>query len=297
MTQNGVTVTAQQSIVDNHYAYLAFKVEGYECPEGKQPMFSETDITVNGQDVTLGASFYDGVTADAKGKAVLTDGSPIPVDESGAILIDYTMDDGSMEYRINLYGDGESGSFMEKPIHVELKDLGFYTDKGEEEKTDVEGTWVFDWTLSGDESIYVSECNEMLGDTGAAVIRAEISPISINAVLEMPRREIKETGYHDVQEEIDGELVQRSEPFEAVFYEEPPRLAGVKLVDGTILTFMYMGPGRMGYVDDVSDTYEVSLGIDRILDVNQVESLLFVKSYPEGEAEYTEDNFYVVNIR
>lgn len=60
---------------------------------------------------------------------------------------------------------------------------------------------------------------------------------------------------------------------------------------------MYMGPGTMGYVDDVSDTYEVRFAIDRILDVNQVESLLFVKSYPEGEEEYTEDNFYVVDIR
>lgn len=296
MTQNEVTVTAQQSIVDNYYAYLSFKVEGYECPEGEQPMFSETVITVDGQTVTMGASFYDGLISDANGKAVLADGSPIPLDENGAFLLDYTMEDGSLEYRVNLSGGGESGYFMDKPIHVELKDLGYYADK-EESRIEVEGSWIFDWTLSGDESIYVAECNEKLGDTGATVTNAEISPISIKAVLEMPRQEIIEIGYREFQEEINGEWVNRSEPFEFVSYEEPPRLSGVKLVDGTILPNMYMGPGTMGYVDDVSDTYEVRFAIDRILDVDQVESLLFVKAYPEGEEEFTEDNFYVVNIR
>ena len=151
--------------------------------------------------------------------------------------------------------------------------------------------------IIGDESIYVAECNDKLGDTGATVTNAEISPISIKAILEMPRQEITEIGFHESQEEINGELVNKSEPFEFVTYEEPPRLSGVKLVDGTILPNMYMGPGTMGYVDDVSDTYEVRFAIDRILDVNQVESLLFVKSYPGGEEEYTEDNFYVVDIR
>lgn len=297
VTENGVTVTAQQSIVDNYYAYLSFKVEGYNCPEGEQPMFSETVITVDGQNVTMGASFYDGLISDENGKVVLADGSPVPLDENGAFLIDYTMEDGSLEYQVNLSGGGESGYFMDKPIHVELKDLGCYVDEAGAERVDVEGSWIFDWTLSGDESIYAAECNEKLGDTGAIVTKAEISPISIKAILEMPRREIKETGYHEIQEEIDGEIVQRSEPFEFVSYEEPPLLTGVKLVDGTILPFLYMGPGTMGYINDVSDTYEARFAIDRILDVNSVESLLFVKSYPEGEEEYTEDNFYVVNIR
>lgn len=297
MTQNGVTVTAQQSIVDDYYAYLSFKVEGYDCPEGEQPMFSETDITVDGQDVNWCASFYDGIIADENGKAVLADGSPIPLDENGAFLIDYTMEDGSLEYRVNLSGDGEKGYFLDKPIHVELKNLGYYAGKAEEGPIDVEGSWIFDWTLTGDESIYVAECHEKLGDTGATVIKAEISPISVKAVYEMPRQEIKETGYHEWEEEIDGEMVQKSEPFEFTSYKEPPYLAGVKLTDGAMLTNIYMGPGRMGYVDEVSDTYETGYAIDRILDVDQVESLLFVKSYPEGEEGYTEDNFYVVNIR
>lgn len=293
--QNGVTVTAQQSLVDNYYAYLSFKVEGYECPKGKQPMFSETVITVDGQNVAWGSSFYDGLISDESGKVVRADGSPIPLDENGALLIDYTMEDGSLEYRVNLSDGGESGYFMDKSIHVELKDLGYYTGKAEAGQVDVEGSWIFDWTLSGDENTYIAECNETLGDTGAVVTNAEISPVSIKAILKMPRQEIRETEFITIQEDADGEMVQ--EAFEFISYVEPPQLTGVKLVNGTILPFIYMGPGAMGYVDDVSDTFEARFMIDRILDVDSVKSLLFIKSHPEGEEAYTEDNFYVVDIR
>lgn len=296
VTENGVTVTAQQSIVDNYYAYLSFKVEGYDAPEGEQPMFSDTVVTVDGETLTWGAGFYDGLITGEDGKAVLADGSPIPEDENGNLLIDYTMDDGSLEYRINLSGGGEKGFFIGKPIHVELKDLGIYTDKGGDGQIDVEGTWSFDWTLQGDDSVYIAECNEVLGETGATVIGAEISPISIKAVLEMPRQEIKEIGYQESQVEVDGELQQVSEPFEYTSYVEPPMLKGVKLKDGTLLSNLYMGPGYMGYIDEESDQYEVRFAIDRILDVDQVQSLLFLKELPEGEGIVTEENLYVVDI-
>ena len=281
VTDAGVTVTAQQSIVDNYYAYLAFKVEGYGVEAGKQPAFDLVDITVDGESVTSSHGFYDGVIANEKGEAMLADGSEIPSDENGNLLLDYTMEDGSLEYRINLANQSEKGWFIGKDVHVEFADLGVYEGKGEDVVESIQGTWRFDWTFKGDNSSYIAEVNEALGDTGAIVKEAEISPISLRVVYEWPRQEITETGYHESQEEVDGEMVQSSEPFEYTYYAEPPQLTGVKLKDGTFLPYLYMGPGSEGYQDETADSYE-----------NR-----FVKKYPEGEEELTEENFYVVDIR
>ncbi|MDO4306711.1 MAG: hypothetical protein Q4C77_07740 [Eubacteriales bacterium] len=301
VTNAGVTVTAQQSIVDNYYAYLSFKVEGYSVEPGIQPDFGSMNVLVDGQSVTLGASFYDGLIFGDNGKAVLADGSPIPLNEDGSLLLDYTQEDGSLEYRINLSANGEKGAFFGKPIHVEFKDLGYYTGKAEDIQTEVEGTWTFDWTLQGDDSIYTAECSEPLGDTGATIIGAEISPISIKAIYDFPREEVTETGYNEYEEVVDGETRQVSEPFEYTHYTEPPVLRGVKLKDGTLLSNLYMGPGQMGYVDAESTQYVSMFAIDRILDVDEVQSLVFIKSIPEdaGDGEYTltEDDFYIVDIR
>lgn len=273
VTDAGVTVTAQQSIVDNYYAYLSFKVEGYEIPKGVQPGFKMVDVKADGEAVTSGSGFYDGLIEGEDGRAMLADGSEILKDENGNLLIDYTQEDGSLEYRINLSSDGKKGFLLGKSIHVEFSGLGYYPAGGAEAvETEVDGTWAFDWTLQGDDNIYTAECSEPLGDTGAVIIGAEISPISIKAVYDFPRQEITKS--------------------------DPPVLMGVKLKDGTLLPRLYMGPGQQGYVDDESSQYETMFAIDRILDVEQVQSLLFLKESPEGEGGVlTEENLYVVDIR
>ena len=48
VTDAGITVSAQQSITDNYYTYLSFKVEGYHLEDGKQPDFENVFVTVDG---------------------------------------------------------------------------------------------------------------------------------------------------------------------------------------------------------------------------------------------------------
>ena len=297
VTDGGVTVTAEQSIVDNYYAYLSFKVEGYDVEAGEEPGFDSVEVTVDGEVVTSGSSFYDGLISGDDGRCVMADGSEIPVDEDGNSLIDYTMEDGSLEYRINLSGKGEKGWLIGKDVHVALTDLGVYSEKAGDVIDKVEGTWEFDWTFEGDDTSYVAEVDEALGDTGAVIKEVEVSPISLRAVYEWPRQEVTETAYATSTEEVDGELVETTEPIEHTSYVDPPRLTGVKLKDGTLLKYVYMGPGSEGYVDNESDQYEIRFAIDRILDVNEVQSLLFGKEILEGEEELTEEDFYVVDIR
>lgn len=280
VTQGDVTVTAQQSIVDNYFAHLSFKVEGYEVEEGISPGFSHMDITVGDCDVMCDASFYNGLIPGDGGEALHADGTPLADGEK----VSYTMDDGSMEYQVLVMSD-EKGALIGKPIHVELKDLGLY---GEEENVAVEaeGEWIFDWVLTGSDSVETYELNAPLEDSGVTVLQAELSPISISVKYEFPRRKETEHGTNEKGEDILSTV-----------YAEAPAFTGVRLKDGTICTGL-SGGGTSGYASEDSDIYEYTVALTRIIDVEQVESLLFVKSYPEGEGEQplTEENLYFLSV-
>ena len=47
VTDQGVTITAVQSIVDNYRAEITFRIEGFELPEGEEP-FAWPRVTVDG---------------------------------------------------------------------------------------------------------------------------------------------------------------------------------------------------------------------------------------------------------
>lgn len=287
VTVNGVTVTAKQSIVDSYYAYLAFEVKGYDLPKGGEPGFDGVDVTVDGQDVNMSASFYAGIVSGDDGRPVYEDGTPIQSDENGNTITKYVADDGTMEYQISLALVDGNDTFINKPVHVVLKDLGTYTGKAMPVATDVEGEWTFDWTLQGSDQIYKTELNEALEGTDVTVIGAEVSPISIKAVYNVPRVSVTEQGVNENGESFDYET-----------YVEPPALAGVKMKDGKIYPYLCMGPGSLGYENENSDTYVETFAIDRILDVGQVEALLFYKdSTGNEEGTKTEDKYYIVNIR
>ena len=106
-TQNGVTVTAQQSITDNYFAHLSFRVEGYDLPKDAQenyaePCFEYINITVDGgHDYNMSGSFYNGLVAGPDGRVVYADGSPIDYDAPGS-LERYVQEDGSLEFLITL---------------------------------------------------------------------------------------------------------------------------------------------------------------------------------------------------
>lgn len=285
VSEQGIKVTALQSIVDNYYVHLAFKVEGYESEAGKQPDFEDVQIRIDGQDASDGdfsisRGFYNGLVQGNDGKAVYADGTPLP--EEG-LLEKYVREDGSLEYEITLAKENEKGYFIGKAISVELKNLGEITIDGH--TPDIEDTWSFSWTLGGSDQVRECSPDHELGDSKATVKQVEISPISMSVVYDFPRQEIEEKGYNESGEEIISKT-----------YAEAPWLTGVRMKDGTTYMYLYRGPGSSGYLSEDSDEYALTYGIDRILDPDQVESLLFVKSYPEGDQLLTEDNLYIVPI-
>ena len=272
-TVNGVTVTAVQSITDNYYTHIAFKVEGFELEEGEEPGFGNIKVTVDGeQDFGYSAGFWDGLVADNEGNPVTLDGEGLKTDENGNIITNYVMDDGSLEYQMILANDvKEAGYFIGKNIHVELENLGVYTGKLDH-TTKVEGNWVFDWTLGGADTTRVCEMDYALEDTGATVKRLEISPISVIAEYDFPRQIV-------VEECIEED--RTSGTFER--YTEPPAVKGVKLKDGTVIKYLYGGPGSGGYDGDTGNTYRSKEAADRIIDPDEVESVLFLKNYTQWQ--------------
>ncbi|MGN0354362.1 MAG: DUF4179 domain-containing protein [Muricoprocola sp.] len=282
-TDAGVTVTAQQSITDNYYTYLSFKVEGYDLAEGAEPSFESISITVDGESVSWGGGFYDGLIQGPDGLVVYADGSPIDYEDENLVLGKYVMEDGSLEYHAVLAKSDEKGFFVGKPIHVEIENIG--TAGKAEHISDLDGKWVLDWNLGGADTSQTYLPEENLGDTETVIKQVELSPVSIKVLYDFPRKEVTEEVYLE-----DGTI----ETYTG--FEEAPWPAGVKLKDGTLLNALYGGPGSEGYTDSTSTEYTVSYAFDRVIDVNEVEAVLFVKSYPEGEEKATEENYYVVPL-
>lgn len=283
VTQGDVTVTVHQSIVDNNFAYLSFKVEGYQLEDGKEPGFSDISIVVDHENEASGgwsASFYDGLIQGADGKMMHSDGTPLAEGESGS----YIMEDGSMEFQVMMMSS-RKGAFIDRPIHVELKDLGVYKEKAGEVAVDAQGTWTFDWVLSGNEAVEQHQLNACLQGSDAIVQSVELSPVSISITYEFPRNLETVPGIDENGVEMEHGLLQ-----------EPPAFTGVRLKDGTMHIGISNGLANSKYVDQESEIYESKVALARVIDVDQVESLLFIKSYPEGEEPLQEENLYIVPI-
>lgn len=289
VTDNGITVTVEQSIVDNYYAYIAFKVEGYEAANAVQPDFENLKVLIDGKDGTSSdikdgfsaiGYFYNGLITNNDGDIVYPDGMPLQWDENGNSIERYVMEDGSMEYNVLLNGYGNEGNLIDKPIHVELENIG--TVEKAAYIPDIEGNWAFDWTLKGSSEKAEYNLEAPVGDSGAMLLRAEISPISIYTECRFPRQKVAEIASEE------GE-----EPY--IKYAEPPELRGVKMKDGTLYTDI-VGGGIQGYKSKDSDVYRKNLNFEGIFDIDQIDALLFLKSYPEGEEGFKEDNFYIVPL-
>lgn len=282
-TDQGITVTAMESITDQYFTHIAFRVEGYQVDEGVQPDFESVRVTVDGQDdFSYSGSFYSGIVAGTDGKPEYADGSPVQTNADGRIIERYSMEDGSLEFQITLFNTEEKGFFINQPIHVELQNLGT-VDKAAHQ-SDVKGIWTFDWTLEGSPEIKKCDLNVPLGDSGALAARVELSPISLMVEYQFPHQK-KQEMYQDEngQEKI------------GAFDAEPPQLTGVRMKDGTIYSNIYRGPGSSGYESEESSVYRTVFAIDRILDVEQVESLLFLKPNAE-EGKSIEDQYDIVPI-
>ena len=185
-----------------------------------------------------------------------------------------------MEIDLNVSPMNEKGEHFSdlagRNITIQMDNFGEHT-----------GTWTLEWTLEGTTTTVEKTLQEALGNSGATVISAKINPISITVSYDFKPQKIYETGIDE-----NGNTVEIED------YAEPPKLIGVKLIDGTEY-IGFSGGSTYGYDDIESGVYTAKVSLSRIMNPQEVESLLFLREDAEvtGEQEITLEQCYVVNIK
>lgn len=278
VTQNGVTVTPTQLIVDKYIAYLTFSVTGYDLEDGKEPGFE--DVRIDNTEFNASSGFYDGLIAGEDGFVVYADGSPYEEDADGNIIGRYKADDGSLTYQMQLQLNDPSNTIKGKELKVSFKNLGTLY---KTEYTGVlTGEWDFTIPLTGKDVAKTYQTAQKIGDTGIVVDSVEISPISIHLTYDLSKKDSKA----DLGEANEDNAV--------------PTFFGVKLKDGSLLYPLANG-GNYGYTDDSQTAYESLFALDRVIEADQVEAILLQKNYPktdaDGGAHYEESDFFVIPLQ
>jgi len=250
VTSEGITVKPMELIADGHFVHLSFQVAGYDLADGEEPCFDNVmvytgeDETVQDGWVNMSGGFYDGIITDANGSPVYEDGTPLANDE---FVEHYKAEDGTLEYVMTLYKSDPDESLLGQTLHVRFENLG--TVKKTAFMDGIGGTWNFDIPVSGKDAAQTYEVNAPLENVNVIVLSTAISPISIRTNYEV-------TGEIQTQEDETG----------------LPAVGGVVLKDGSRLLYVLNG-GQTGYEDDIH-AYEIA-SFDRVIDVDQVQSLLF----------------------
>lgn len=280
VTDQGVTITAVQSIVDNYRAEITFRIEGFELPEDREP-FAWPMVTIDGNLDFYGSQtggFYDGTTRNDKGEWVYaSDGSPVKYDDTkpfSPAILDYVADDGSLEYTHYISFNETDGRYFGKEIVFSFHSIDLQSDqKAGMPEPQVEGNWELKWTLTGTSDSVTVTPNAKIGDSDVILMDAEIGQKTIRARYQVD----------DYWEGWD-ELVTL-----------PQAVQGVRMKDGSEHRCV---ASTYGFEDQEKMVYFMeSQMFDAILDVSQVESLMFHKGWElDANGKPTIQTFYYIPV-
>lgn len=278
-TDQGITITAVQTIVDSYRARITYRIDGYDLPEGKNPAIWGGIQTIGGQplhEIRHGRSgeFYDGTVRDENGNRVYEDGTPLQYDddEFHSTILRFQNKDGSLEYT-EYIGFVEPGKHLGKMVEANFSALGYQTGKVENAE-DVKGNWDLKWTLTGTDKSYTAKPDAPIGDTGHTLQECEVTPLTV-------RVKLTTKDYFSGWEILD---------------QFPNGLVGVRMKDGTVNQSLQTR--TEGYEDPDSLTAVLEAEAKQILDVDQVQSILFYKDCKWDESgRMTDLTYYEVPIR
>lgn len=280
VTDQGITITAVQSIVDNYRAEVTFRIEGFELPEDEDPFVWPT-VTIDGDrffSSSQGGGFYDGTTHDENGKWVYAStGEPVKSrnDEFQSVIFDWVADDGSMEYTHYISFNETDGRYFGKEIVFTFNSIDVQGHrKAGPSIPQVEGNWELKWTLTGADNNIQCAPNAKIGDSDVVLLDAEIGQLSVKT-----RYQLKDywEGWN--------ELVTL-----------PQAVCGIRMKDGSEHICI---PSTSGFEDQENMIYFIeSTMFDAILDVSQVESLMFHKGWElDANGDPTIQTFYYIPIQ
>ena len=277
VTDQGVTITAVQTIVDNFHAEIIFRIEGFDLPGDKLPDTWPT-VTIDGDEHFGGSQsgwFFEGTTRNEEGKLVYaSNGQPVQSDEDGNLILDYVADDGSLEYIYSISFEKTDGRYLGREIAFSFHSFDFQSDKPAGMPVpQVEGNWELKWTLTGTSDSITVKPNAKIGDSDVILLDAEIGQKTIRA-----RYQLKD--YWEGWDEME---------------EFPQALWGVRMKDGSEHR---CGASTSGFEDQENMIYFTESDIyDAILDISQVESLMFRKGWEmDANGKPTIQTFYYIPL-
>lgn len=157
----------------------------------------------------------------------------------------------SFECNIHITFDETDGRYLGKEIAVEFSGFGLdSTQQAGEAEQLVEGCWELNWSLGGAMQHLTISPNTEIADTNTILMDAEIGQLSLRTVYQL---ESNYSGWKTME----------------VFQ---PYLEGIRTKDGTIHTCY---PRTEGYMDEENLLYFVEHTMDSILDLSQLDSLVF----------------------
>ncbi|MBQ6719364.1 MAG: DUF4179 domain-containing protein [Oscillospiraceae bacterium] len=280
VTDQGITITAVQSIVDKYQAEITFRIEGFEVPEDEYPAVWPT-VSIDGNQRFGGGqtgAIFDGTTRNEKGEWVYAStGEPVKSrnDEFQSVILDPVADDGSIEYTHYIYFAETDGQYFGKEIVFTFNSIDFQShQKAGMPVPQVEGNWELKWILTGTSDSITVTPNEKIGDSEVVLLDAEIGQKTIRA-------------RYKVDDYWEGwnELITL-----------PQAVYGVRMKDGSE---HFCGAGSSGFEDHENMIYFTESDIyDAILDISQVESLMFHKGWENDEnGKPTVQTFYYIPIQ
>ena len=278
-TDQGITVTAVQTIVDNYKAQITFRIEGFEVPEDEYPAVWPS-VTIDGKSdfyISQTGQIFDGTTRNEEGKRVyVSTGEPVRCrdDEFQSVILEPVAADGSIEYTHYISFNETDGRYLGKEIVFTFHSMDFESDqKAGMPEPQVEGNWELKWTLTGTSDNITITPNAKIGDSDVVLLDAEIGQLSVKT-----RYQLKDywEGWN--------ELVTL-----------PQAVCGIHMKDGSEHICI---PSTSGFEDQENMIYFVeSTMFDAILDVSQVESLMFHKGWElDAEGKPSIQTFYYIPV-
>lgn len=301
-TDQGITITAVQSIVDKYTVRLTFRMEGFDLPEGEEPSIQlASRELINGvHSVPMPISFYDGTTKNEKGEQVYADGTPLQYDSDGNKILNYINNDGSMEFSITLTVPNTDGNDPAgKWVNTQISAIGT-----KENPTQVEGSWTLNWILSGYSETRQSKLPFTDDNTGITLLETEISPISVCALFKVDNAD-GHINYYEADDPGRREAESTAASLFVGFRTKDGVLHFTQFKSGGFRSSFSSSSPKTIYPEYRTQTQEeesllifIQHQLATIIDPEDVDALVLLKSNPENKElwELTEENFHIVPI-
>lgn len=269
-TDNGITVTAVQTLADQYGGRVIFRIEGLELEDGQAP-WAWWDFLIDGQplaqsgyEMGLGAHFFEGIATDSQGNPIyIKNRQPISKDgENQEWVLDYQLSDGSIEYSVSF--EWSKNSLLGKEVTFSFTGFGIQGDtKYDEEIMTVPGKWELTWTLEGStEKPKKWTPNTKIGDLPVALSEVEIGQYSMKITYQIDE--------HTFANYADFDDFQTQNAWQ-------PYPAGVRWKDGTD---MFVNGGGPQSWDPEHHQYTVIIGaLATVLDPEQIVGISFYPAY------------------